>query len=145
MAFEEEANLSDSDDFDVTALAGGIFVRGLLTTGLGVAAFFFGAVLDSFLTSFFEVGFTTDFFAGAGFLERMDFSWGKGFLIGTAPLFFFGAGFKAVFLEVTALLRVATGLGLAFPWAAFFLVLLDLLTCLSSWLFAVSAILCLLH
>ena len=76
-------------------------------TVLGAGAFFFSTDLggEAFLTGFFN----------------------NGFLTGALLSFFFGTGLEAGFLEAADFLALLA-IGLALPWAAFFLVGLVLLT-----------------
>ncbi|HRH97725.1 MAG TPA: hypothetical protein PLB55_17430 [Prosthecobacter sp.] len=113
--------------FVAAALTGGVlpfgtgaFATGFFTTGLATGAFFLAA---DFWGRTFWAGFL-----GAAFLTGAGFFLGCGFFTGAALAFFFGlAGLDADFLEGADLpgFRAA---GLAFPRAAFWLVLLDLLT-----------------
>jgi hypothetical protein len=55
-------------------------------------------------------------------------AFGSGFLADAGLTFFFGAGLETGFLADADFLGLLGAAGMAFPWAAFFLMLLDLLT-----------------
>lgn len=99
---------------DLTTGFGAGFAGGLATGADALACFGLPVVL----TGPFDAAFLTGrfcFFLGCGFLAKAGLA------------FFFGAGLGGVFFLPTGL-DLARAAGLAFPWAAFFLVLLDLLT-----------------
>ena len=105
-----------------------------LAIGLGVclagvgAGFAFGSlafVSDALPTDFFAVGLGAGtFFLGADFGGE---TFLIGFLTGALLTFFFGTGLEAGFLVAADFLDLLA-IGLALPWAAFFLVGLVLLT-----------------
>jgi hypothetical protein len=87
-----------------------------LTIGFGRGFF-----VATFALAGFAAVFLTDF-RGAGL------AFGSGFLADAGLTFFFGAGLETGFLADADFLGLLGAAGMAFPWAAFFLMLLDLLT-----------------
>lgn len=97
---------------------------GVLPAGIGFPTGALTAAFADFLSAeavFLTGRFIATFLIGAGFLR------GCGFFAGAGLVFFFGADLGDIFFLPTGL-DLARAAGLAFPWAAFFLVLLDLLT-----------------
>jgi hypothetical protein len=115
----------------------GLFAGAALTTGLTAGgdglggAGLAGAVLTGGFGRTFFVAFFTGTGLAAGFLTTFlgaGLAFGSGFFEGAGLPCFFGAGLEAGFLAGADFLGLLGATGMAFPWAAFFLMLLDLLT-----------------
>jgi len=113
----------------VLALAIGLGV-GLAGTGAGFAVGDLAFVSAALTADFFATGFDAGaFFLGAdlGGEAFLTGFFGNDFLAGALLTFFFGTGLEAGFLAAADFLDLLA-IGLALPWAAFFLVGLVLLT-----------------
>jgi hypothetical protein len=92
-----------------------------------VTGFLAGALLAGFLgAAGFEATFSLAGFFDVDPLAEGDFFRSCVFFVVADFVFFFSTGFATLFLA--AGLDLTRAAGLAFPWAAFFFVLLDLLT-----------------
>lgn len=118
------AGLADACGLE-TGFAGGVgLAAGVLTSR---AAFWTEALASGFLgKEGLGAGIFLTGFLGAGFLARSGFFLAGAFFAGADFAFFLGTGFASGFFLAAGLNLCAAGL--AFPWAAFFLMLLDLLT-----------------